>query len=148
MKFLTLKEAEAHFYPYLPLSETDKAKEISYWDKYLEKPTMGEWLLFKHVMRDENSESISRPILGLVVGHTFWDMALVLEYVTEWRAWECNSKVLNTNVDSYYPIVDNDKTVKHIQFWTDNIIVIGHWEYKPKFKELRAAFSSYNQNNI
>ena len=126
MKFTTLSEAEAHFSPYTPLSTTDILKGMCYWTEYLKKPTMGEWLLFKHVKRDENTSTISKPILGLVVGHSIWDMALVLEYVTEWRAWEHNTEVLNPNVKCHYPIASNDKTVKHIQLWTDNIIVIGH----------------------
>lgn len=139
MEFQTIQEAEKIFNPYLPLIKTDSKKEISYWDEYDPKPKMGEWLLFKHIKIENDTLVVSRPILGLVVGHTIWDMALVLEYVTEWRAWEHWCQIYNPKATEYYSISCENKKVKHIQFWTDNIIVIGHWQHKPSFRELRAA---------
>lgn len=145
MQFKTIKEVEEKFNKYEDLSEIDKLKNISYWTEHKKFPKMGDWMLFKHVQNhDDGKESeISKPILGLIIGHTIWDQALVLEYVTEWRGYEINSEVLIN--DCYWSISINDKEVKHIQFWSDNIIVLEQWKNKPTFRELRKAFKEYER---
>lgn len=146
MEYKTIEEVYDKFAKYEPLSDVDKINSKSYWYEYEPLPVMGEWILFKHVKTIypkgvEYESLISKPILGLVVGHTVWDQALVLEYVTEWRGFEVNSEVFTGGY--YDSIALGDKKVKHIQFWTDNIIVLGHWKTKPTFFELRQSFKNY-----
>lgn len=98
---------------------------------------MGDWFLFRHV---KDGSLISRPILGLFVGHTIWDQALVIEYVEQKRAWGWSHEVI-TNKELNYSMHINqlDQEVDHVQFWTDDIKVLGHWKSKPTRAELRAA---------
>lgn len=120
-----LKELEAKYRPYDKYN-VGRVLPYSYWGDWQRKPKFGEWMLFKHWRGEDNM--ISKPILALTLGHTLWDQALVLEYVEEWRGFHINQM-------KFVP----DKEVKHVQLWTDEIIVLGQWEQKPSFSELRKA---------
>lgn len=148
MNFNTLLEAESLYRIYSEMSEIDKQNDISYWNDVRKKPKMGDWCLFKHIRYKNEKYEISTPILALIVGHNVWDMALVIEYVEEWWGWQINSKVLNTHVNDYYSIAESDKEVKHIQFWTDNIIILGHWKHKPTFSQLRFSIREYEMSPV
>lgn len=136
MRFETREEAYQHFVRYASLPKETKLPD--YWMNYKDKPKMGDWLLFRHIC---NEKEISEPILALVIGHTIWDQALVLEYVTEWRTWEANTEYnCNPKYNLYVSLSFIDKETKQIQFWTDDIQVLGHWKIKPNFKQLLKSY--------
>lgn len=128
MKFKNKREAVTFFRDY----KSFKGVFPDYWSNG-RFSQMGEWLLFKHIKHTDKGYNISRPILALVVGHTIWDQALVIEFVEEWRAFH-----FNNYIGDYY-IMEEDKDVDHIQFWTDDIEVMGSWKHKPTFRELKKA---------
>ncbi len=139
MKFNNIKDMYAHYFAYEPyLYEYD---EKNTYLNLVDKPVMGDWLLFKHIIPEKNQ--ISKPILALIIGHTFWDMALVLEYVTETRAFEYNSQIYNEITDQYrFYFEYSGKEIQYIQFWTDDIEILGHWKNKPSFKEIKFSLNN------
>lgn len=145
MKFDTIHKAQEHFLSY---QHFDGEDNTDYWLSYEPKPKIGEWMLFQHIRHNSSNEfgmewEISRPILGLIVGHTVWDQALVLEYIEEWRAFHWWNEYKNG--DYYQAIAERGKEVKHIQFWTDHINVLGHWPVKPSFSQLKKAYKTKGQ---
>ena len=139
MKFEKHHEALKWFRQYKP-----------YDGKYIDwqggKVNFGDWILFQHIDYDDRTKtrSISRPILGLCVGFSCWDMALVLNIVEETRAWMNFHKVL-TNPDPkhlhYMTISSLDPEVESFPIWDDCIHEIAHWSHRPNFKELKEALS-------
>ena len=128
MKFNTLKEANKIFRQYKPFDGVYP----DYWVNFTHLK-MGEWFIFQHIIGDAVKPMISRPILALCVGHTIWDQALVIEFVEEWRPFH----YLNYIGD--YQLMNTNKSVEHIQFWTDDIKVLGKWKTKPNFKQIRKS---------
>jgi hypothetical protein len=93
------------------------------YDYPIDSLQMGHWIVFRHVTPD----GTSNPQLGLFVGYSTWDMALVVHYVRDRSQW-------NTG--------ENDPTLEHIALWSDNLLMIGHWSHKPSFSELKHALRS------
>jgi|GEM_PF-6009105 len=147
MIFKTIEEAKEHFYTYseIPEGKYNPNKEW-YTYHYDPKPEMGDWLLFQHI----KGKTISRPIFALCCGHTVWDQALVLEYVEPWRTWFSNLYIGDpedldedgdpNSADWFISYIY--KECKQIQFWTENIRVLGFWKTKPKFRQLREAYKN------
>lgn len=80
---------------------------------------------------------------GIFTNFTVWDQPLVLQFVQPKRAWTHHHSYYYKYNDqkfenSYY--LDDDE-VTAIQFWTDNIFVLGHWKSKPNRAQLREALS-------
>ena len=99
----------------------------------------GDFILFQHII---NGQKISRPILGIFTSFTVWDMALVLNFVQKRRAWTYSHEVI-TNPDINYKMLVGhlDDEIETIQFWTDNIKVLGHWKSKPSIKQLKEGLN-------
>jgi len=103
---------------------------------------MGDWFLFQHHDCNSHPHKISRPILGLFIGTCFWDMALVVHYTEENRAWMYSHKYQTTGTDGTkydWLIGFGDYEMQQQSLWHDNIFVLGHWKQKPSKKELREA---------
>lgn len=94
----------------------------------------GQYILFKHITSDNK---ISRPILALFMGYNVWDQALVIEFVEDRKVYMSYHKVIT---DNYSMTIDSiDIQTEQIQFWTDDIILLGHWKSKPNWKLLKKA---------
>lgn len=114
---------------------------ISFWTEYEHKDwKFGDYILIQHII---DGQKISRPMYGIFTNFTVWDQALVLQFVQPKRAWTHHHSYYYKYNDqkfenSYY--LDDDE-VTAIQFWTDNIFVLGHWKSKPNRAQLREALS-------
>jgi len=135
MKFKNKQECISHFRKY-----TSYEGELpNYWLNP-EKPNMGQLMLFS-IIKDK---TISTPILGLVVGHTVWDQALVLEYIEPYRAYHSNSRILNAKGELYHRLMEHDQEVQFVQSWTDDIKVYKIWDNRPKVKDMLPIYREHN----
>lgn len=105
-----------------------------YLENYLE---FGQYILFKHI---KDGNKISRPILGIFLGYNIWDQALVIEFVEKRKNYMDIHDVI-TNKDKNYTMIASslDIQTEQIQFWTDDIILMGFWNYKPNWKEMKSS---------
>ena len=96
----------------------------------------GDWFLFQHI----KGETISRPILAIFVGFNIWDQALVIQFIESPRAYR-NFHHYISNPDINYEMCLAERVVEteQIQFWTDDIKIIGYWKHKPNFKEIKKS---------
>lgn len=149
MIFKNKHEARKWFLKYKPLTEN----VISFCYEYDSKNWgFGDWILFHHITNEQNYDGdscstsnelvISRPILAVFTNFKIWDQALVINFIQPERAWMYSHQVI-TNPENNYSmhIMSLDDEVEAIQFWTDNIKVLGHWKQKPSIKDLRLALS-------
>ena len=146
MKFESALQAKDYFFKYRQFPEGYSAL-LYYRD--LGKPegmvfNMGEWALIRHVWRHGKREELSDLMLILVVGHTVWDQAIVLEFVQDWRRWQYKAEVLHESGDFYLSLAEGDRQVEHIQFWTDDVAVLGRWDKRPGFHEILNAVRNEN----
>ena len=112
------------------------------------KIDFGNWILFQHIKYDSSTKkrTISRPILGIFIEFTVWDMALVLNIIEHPRAW-AHFHTVCTNPEHlhYMRISSVDPEVENFPIWDDCIHVVGQWNHKPNMKELREVL---NKNKI
>lgn len=143
MVFKNIHEARNWFLNYLPLE--DKVPE--FWTQYDHKSwKFGDYILFQHI---KDGKTISRPIYGIFTNFTVWDQALVMGFIQNRRAWTSHEIITNAERNISYPICCLDDEVEQIQFWTDNIKVLGHWKYKPSISELKSGlYKQYNTSQI
>jgi hypothetical protein len=87
---------------------------------------VGDWILFNHVERRSGEDFISDPIFAMFVGFSVYDMAITINYV----------EPVPTAL-----ICEEDPEVKNIVLWSDNALVLGHWNHKPSFRELKDALT-------
>lgn len=143
MIFKTLREARDWFLKYKPLTE----EVISFCYKHDHTDwEFGDWILFQHITHNEeqtgdfDKQLISRPILAIFTNFKIWDQALVINYVQPQRAWMRSHEVYNSPESKYTSyICELDDEVEAIQFWTDDIKVLGHWKHKPTIAQLKLA---------
>lgn len=145
MIFDNLQKAKEWFRQYKPLPDNFDWANCYYHDlqtenAFLPRLEFGDWILFKHI--DGHKKSISRPILALFIKWSMWDMALVINFIESERAWMWKSyhEVYYSNKKDYSgsPFTF-DSEVETIQFWTDDIQVLGHWKQKPTISQLKIA---------
>ena len=100
----------------------------------------GDYVLFQHI---KDGKSISRPILGIFTSFTVWDQALVMNFIQNKRAWTFSHELI-TNPEHGYKMAIGflDDEIECIQFWTDNINVLGYWKRKPTLTELKTAIKN------
>lgn len=111
-------------------------------DEMPEDVKFGDFLLFRHIDGDGdgNNPTISRPILGVFVGFSVWDMALVFQFVESERAWEFSHKVItNKELKTKLPLAFRDKEVECIPLWNQSVKVIGKWRNKPTISQLKES---------
>lgn len=101
----------------------------------------GDHILFQHIK--DPGDKISRPILGIFTAFSVWDQALVINFVQDTRAWMSSHEIItNPELDIKFHICTLDSEIENIQFWTDNIHVLGHWINRPSKSELRQSLSN------
>lgn len=141
MKFDTLEEAYKYYRGWKPYG----GLLPDYWMEHDNKPEMGDWALIQEITNDDGKNFISKPQLILVIGHTIWDQALVLEYVEPSRRFHIQAQIRHPKEEHkeyFYRLGTQDKKVDHVVFWDDDMIVLGQWKSKPTFRELRKALSN------
>ena len=146
MKFNNIEEAREWFRNSQTISKTDWEKVPFFWDDLQDHNwKFGDWILFQHLHSVSNAESsgkITRPILAIFTGFKIWDQALVINFVEAPRAWTCHHEIItNKEIGYSMHVVSLDDEVEAIQFWTDNINVMGHWESKPSLGQLKEALT-------
>jgi len=110
---------------------------ISFWTEYNWKDwKMGDWVLIQYI---KGGEEISRPIYGLFIDFSVWDMALVVNIVESKRAYTQNYGIGVEDSDGF-ALAWEDPEVESFELWTGNIRVLGHWKTKPSIKELKLAY--------
>lgn len=144
MRFVKQYEAIAWFRQYTPY-EYSPLHTGEYSGKGVE---FGDWILFQHIRSKDTSPhsyEISRPILGICMGFSVWDMALTLNIVEQPRMWICHHEVL-TNPDPKYMIYQKiawlDPEVESFPIWSDDIHEIAHWKGKPTKTQLKEALKN------
>jgi hypothetical protein len=141
MIFKKLREAREHFRRYIPVDKSTSGRW--FYRSQLLIPmglNFGDWILFQHIV---NGLTVSCPIYGIFTGWKIWDQALVINFVEKERAWMNNNEVV-TNEDINYTMHINhlDDEVQAIQFWTDDIVLLGHWKDKPAINQLKQALKT------
>jgi hypothetical protein len=98
----------------------------------------GDFVLFRHI--NGTDKLISRPILGVFVGFSVWDMSLVFQFVEKLRAWEYHHKVItNRELGISLHLASMDREVEYVPLWHDGIKVIQKWGNKPTISQLKQA---------
>ena len=144
MIFNNMEEARDWFLNYKSLDEESDNKIPFFWDDLgNHKWKFGDWILIQHIKSDEDDNKkrvISRPILAIFTNLKIWDQALVINFVQQQRAWMFSHKVTtNPEYGINMHICTLDDEIEAIQFWTDNIKVLGHWKIKPSIGEIKKA---------
>lgn len=146
-KFNTRSEALEYGMQYSNINPDIKYPSFIY-DRQdaMSKLQTGTWILFRHLRYGYCSEpdkhKISRPILGMFINWTYWDQAVVMEYYQPIRAWAYHCEVVtNPELDYTMEYSELGSEIEHIQFWTDNIEVLGYWKTKPNYSKLKKALS-------
>lgn len=138
MIFEEREEAFRWFRQYRPSTESERSFPLH--PREVDRLRMGEWFLFRHIEHGEGEGEYytSRPILGLFIDYSVWDMAMVVNMVEPPRAW-WNSHQVITNKERGYGmhIVMMDPVVESFPLWTSNIKVIAKWNHRPSWKELK-----------
>jgi len=144
MNFGNIYEAKRWFLDYKELDKQTGDSIINFWYNYDFKDwKFGDYILFQHV---EDGRKIGRPQYAIFTSFTVWDQSLVMQFVQNKRAW-MNSTTISSNrkgfIESHViSICMLDDEVEKIQFWTDNIHVLGHWKFKPSASELKSALKN------
>ena len=144
MTFNSIYEAKKWFLDYKELDSQTKNSIINFWYNYDFKDwRFGDYILFQHI---ENGQVIGRPQYAIFTSFTVWDQSLVMQFIQNKRAW-MNFANISSNQSGFIeshvtPLICIDDEVEKIQFWTDNIHVLGHWKYKPNLSELKSAFKN------
>lgn len=141
MIFNKLYEAKNFVRDYKPISfEKDKFPNHLENDPILK---FGQYILFQHVKIENKQPLISKPILGLFVGYSIWDMAAVINIVELPRAYIYSEKiqvVTNPKLNISLPIFELDPQVENFVLWHDDIIILGIYNNKPNWKNLRIDY--------
>ena len=145
MVFENIENAKDWFRQYKPFNKnTEYNSYYKNFNTYNLKDCQGQWILFQHIKSIYNSKDfeISRPILALFLGHTIWDQALVIEFVEPRKAYQQRHKYKNNTGE--YDLFYLDIQTEQIQFWTDDINVMGIFNSKPNYKEILKAYNNLN----
>jgi hypothetical protein len=109
-----------------------------------ERQKFGDYLLFqeyKHVPGEEYYK-ISKPILVIFLGSFIMDMAIGFNYV-RWNN-DNHSEFITNEYVTKYRIMKEVKKIEQYVEWNDSIDILGHWSYKPTWKEIIAAYRKQN----
>ena len=114
----------------------------------------GDYILFQKYdyLHDYNEYKISKPILAIYLGSFIADQTLGFNYV-KWNNDNHSVYITNKHVTNYRVCKEVEKIESHIE-WNDYIDILGHWIYKPKWKEIIQAYRKQNldlitkENNI
>lgn len=140
MIFNSLSDAKNFYRQYKDLEDGDYDLKISGYYQSSSKIDLkfGQYILFKHIKFNGNRRKISRPILALFLGYNIWDQALVIEFVEDRESYMSNHEVITNKEMNYSMTIDSlDIQTEQIQFWTDDIILLGYWNSKPDWKILK-----------
>jgi hypothetical protein len=136
MVFKNINEARNWFLKY---EEIEREVPIFWGDYDFGNWKFGDYILFQQ----QTINGISRPIYAIFTNFTFWDQALVINFVQNRRAWTYSHEVITNPVGPYkMKIFELDDEIENIQFWSDNIYVLGHWKSKPSIKELKSSLKN------
>jgi hypothetical protein len=111
-------------------------------DEIPEGLKFGDFVLFRHIDGDGDGKTptISRPIFGIFVGFSVWDMALVFQFVEKERAWEFSHKVItNKELKIKLHVGALDREVEYIPLWNQSVKIIGQWKSKPTISQLKES---------
>ena len=114
----------------------------------------GDYILFQKYdyLHDYNEYKISKPILAIYLGSFIADQTLGFNYV-KWNNENHSVYITNKHVTNYRVYKEVEKIESHIE-WNDYIDILGHWTYKPDWKEIIQKYRKQNldliinENNI
>lgn len=136
MKFDDIHKAREWFLDYKKINTSEVV--TFYGDYDTSDWKFGDRILFQHIT---DKGLVSRPIYAIFTSFTVWDQALVICFIQEKRAWMSSHRVGKDN-DKGSLVLAFDDEIETIQFWTDNIKVLGHWKIKPTLIEMKFALSN------
>lgn len=148
MIFDNIQKAREWFRDYKPLPENYNYEgclhsDLFHRQKSIHNIKFGDWLLFNHIDGNSSPNTISRPILAVFSKFSIWDQALVINFIENDRAWmTCHEVYYSENKEYYGHACLFDSEIQTIQFWTDDIKVLGHWKQKPTIKQLKEALKT------
>ena len=131
MVFKSCIEAKEWFYSY---SKLDKVIDNKFTNWDFNEWKFGDYILFQHIKSYNGESYISRPIYGIFVEFSYWDLALVINYIEPKRAW---TKFNYVNKDIL--VCEVDSKVESIIIWDDSFHLLNKWRYKPSLKEMKES---------
>jgi hypothetical protein len=141
MKFDKRYEGVRHFRNYQPLPDgftemTVNKLVYSNRGKEVRNFKFGDYVLFRHI----DGNLISRPIYGIFIKWTVWDMAMVFNFIEKERAY-LNNYYYISNPDTNYEmcLALCDPEIESLPLWDDDIWILGSWNVKPSLSELKST---------
>lgn len=122
-----------------------------FWNNYDKKWEIGDHVLIQHFTDWEEGKGsmVSRPVLGIFVGYSVWDQALVVNIIEKPRAWMRYCEVKNSKDSEYYTnYTCLDPQVESMELWIGDIKVLGYWKYKPSHTELINALDPERNREV
>jgi hypothetical protein len=112
------------------------------------KIKFGDYILFQEYIQDKYEGDkyhykISKPILAIYLGCFVADQTIGFNYV-RWNNENHIVYITNEHVTKYPVNKEVEEIESHIE-WNDYIDILGHWENKPKWKEI---IKSYRKQNL
>lgn len=108
----------------------------------------GDYILFQEYIQVKHDGSqyhyiISKPILAIYLGCFVADQTIGFNYV-RWNNDKHTVYVINEHDIKYATCKEVEKIESHIE-WNDCIDILGHWKYKPKWRDI---IISYRRQNL
>ncbi|MBP7860012.1 hypothetical protein KA001_03580 [Patescibacteria group bacterium] len=117
------------------------------------KLEFGDYILFQKYTEGKPDDSkedyyeISTPILAIYLGCFVCDQTLGFNYVR----WNNDNHSVFVTTESGYKcrtLKEVERIENHIE-WNDYIDILGHWDFKPKYRNILKAYRTQNtQQNI
>ena len=142
MKFEKVWEAKEWFRQYRIIEDTGEVPWFCYHSPVADKLKMGDWFMFQYMKHEKKGEvKVSRPILGMFIQYSIWDMATVVNLIEPaTRAFHGSLMIgKHDEENNGYPYILMDAEVECFDNWHNNFHVLGHWTHKPSKQEIKQA---------
>ncbi len=111
----------------------------------------GDYILFQEYERGSHDGTqynykVSKPILAIYLGYFAADQTMGFNYVI-WNNQRHTVYITNQYVTNVGVCKEVDGVHQHIE-WNDYLDILGHWNVKPKWKEIMVAYRKQNANTI
>jgi hypothetical protein len=111
-------------------------------EKYFQSLDIGKHFLYEIVSKDKNGYKVTYPEMAIYSKWMPCDQTSEIEYLPYPRTWMWHVEYLCNPEKGYHiPVYEHPSSLKsHIE-WNDFMYVYGIWDTKPKYKELKEAYS-------
>jgi hypothetical protein len=115
------------------------------------KLEFGDYILFQeythsHHDGEQYYYKVSKPILAIYLGHFVADQTLGFNYV-RWNNEQHTVYITNEYVTNK-PICKEVQGIENHIEWSDYLDILGHWNQKPKWREIIKCYRQQNLKQI